>query len=208
MPEPRPVKPKPQVTDPDWSAAQVKESLDLRIAGLERAVDVAREEDPPNVSLQIYLEKTVEWLQYYIERIMDEQRRGMTVAEQEREKTALLAEREREKAASALRIELDRAIRDGDRALRDHIEQQVHQINAALVSAEILEKERMSRASDQVDAERRVSELTRQLSDIAISKAEGSTTKQFDEFSKSIKDQMDDLRAALMEVTRRLDRMA
>lgn len=128
-PEARPVGPKPQ-TGTGWSADQVKAYTDERIGELQRAVDVAREGEPPHVQLQ-----------YYIEKIMDEQRRGLTVAEQEREK-----------AANALRIELDRAISEGDRALREHIDQQFQQIRAALDSADLLELERVKLVDAKVDS--------------------------------------------------------
>jgi hypothetical protein len=98
----------------------------------------------------------------FFEAVLDEQRRGMVVAEQEREK-----------AARSLREELQRTIEDGDRALREHIGQQVQQIQAALVSAEKLELERIASLRREVN-------IINEASKTAIAKAEAATEKRFE----------------------------
>lgn len=119
-------------------------------------------------------------LRQYIEAIIHRQDRAIEVAEQEREK-----------AANALRVELARAIEEGDRALRDHIEAQVQQIRSALESAELLEIERIGAVSARLEAQSRLanerleglqreSELLRETSERAIAKAEAATEKRFE----------------------------
>lgn len=122
-------------------------------------------------------------LREHVEAILDEQRRGMIVAEQEREKAAralgaalLVAEQEREKAAQALAAALAKQIDAGDEALRDHIGQQVHQINAALAAIQ------------------REMELTSEYQQTAIAKAETATEKRFEsvnEFRAQLASQTD-----------------
>ena len=81
--------------------------VDTQIEEIRRAVQVALESDRAgNVTLRDF-----------ITAIMDEQRRGIQVAEQEREKSA-----------QALAVSLTRQIEQGDAALRDHVEQQVAQM--------------------------------------------------------------------------------
>lgn len=173
-------------------------------------------------------------LREYVEAVLNEQRRGV-----------LLAEQEREKAAKALRIELARAIEDGDRALRDHIEQQIMQIRAALVSAEALELERIEAVSSlnmaghaqiglrisavAAAAEQHVEQLRRERELVtggqmeAIAKAESATEKRFEsvnEFRAQLAEQTNtflprevadaqlaELRKGITEVATRLDRM-
>ncbi len=177
----------PRTTPPKtggWSADQVKQFMDEQLAEVRRAVDVAREGEPPSVPLQ-----------YHFETVF-----GLVERADQR------AERERERAAEALRTELARSIVEGDRALRDHIAAQVAEIKAALLSADLLEQERTGRIGERIDAERRITELTRHASDTAISKAEGSAAKQFDEFAKAINAQIESLRVAVDANTRRLDK--
>lgn len=114
-----------------------------------------------------------------------------------------VASEEREKAASALRVELARAIEEGDRNLRDHIIAQVEQIRAALVAADALEVQRYTALEAKLDATRREGEMRldamrRELGLIndaaarAIEKAERSNEKRFeafDEIRKTLTDQ-------------------
>lgn len=147
-----------------------KEYIDSQLDDVRRAAELA---------LQSASGEAVPLRQFF-DAVLDEQRRGMVVAEQEREK-----------AAKALRDELARAIEEGDRALRDHILQQVHQIRAALEAAETLELERYSRLQAHVDAvagtaEQHVGQLRRERELVtaaqqeAIAKAEVSTEKRFE----------------------------
>lgn len=105
---------------------------------------------------------TSEQIKEFIEAILDEQRRGMIVAEQEREK-----------AAKALRIELERAINQGDEALRDHISNQIAQLAAALVSADMLEQERIRTVTARLDTQFDAAQK-------AIAKADTATEKRFE----------------------------
>lgn len=92
----------------------------------------------------------------------------------EKQRATELAEREREKAATALATSLERSIRDGDERLREHIVNQVNQIEAALDSA------------------RRETEVSFQAAEKAIEKAETSTDKRFaavNEFREQLADQ-------------------
>ena len=94
-------------------------------------------------------------LRDYVEAIFEEQRRGMLVAEEEREK-----------AAKALRDELARAIEEGDRALRDHITQQIAQIREAL------------------NAARREADIRFEAAQAAIAKAEAAYEKRFESMNE------------------------
>jgi hypothetical protein len=147
MPESEPVQPDTSA-GAGWSAegAQLKELINEKIAGVQRAVDVAREGVPPHVTIQDYFEMLLN---------------------------------EREKA-----------------------------VQLALTSADKLEQERIARANDQVSCDRRIAELTRELSETAILKAEAAQAKQFDEFSKTVEEQIGTLRTALQDLTRRFDKLA
>lgn len=108
-------------------------------------------------------------LREYIEGIFEEQRRGLLVAEEEREK-----------AAKALRAELARAIDEGDDRLREHIDQQFKQINAALESAEKLEIERIAKVSSDIKSVAREIRIAADASSAAIIKAEVATDKRLE----------------------------
>lgn len=97
---------------------------------------------------------TAEQIKEFIEAILDEKDRALHMADAEREKAAAAlrneqqraidrAAEEREKAASNLRVELARSIDEGDARLREHIMNQVSQIQSALVAA--------TRASDKFE---------------------------------------------------------
>jgi hypothetical protein len=104
---------------------------------------------------------TPQTLKQHFDAILDEQRRGMVVAAQEREK-----------AASALRDELARATAEGDRALHDHIEQQLQQVQAALIAAEKLEVQRFAELTSRVEAVQREITIAFAASEKAIEKQE------------------------------------
>lgn len=107
-------------------------------------------------------------LRDYIETIFADHDRAVQVAEQEREK-----------AARALRIELERAIAEGDRNLRDHIENQIQQIMAALVAADKLEIARIEAMAQLVEGVQREAKLVHLASEEAIAKADASNEKRF-----------------------------
>lgn len=96
----------------------------------------------------------------------------------ESQKATELAAVEREKAAAALRDGLAQLISSGDAALRDHIANQISQIQAALLSADKLEIERILRLEDEIRAGR-----------LALDKFEGTVTARFT--------QVNEFRAAL-----------
>ncbi len=127
----------------DWSADQVMAYAQEQFAEVRRAVDVAREGEPPHVILQYHLE-------------------------------AILTEREKA-------------------------------VQLALESAEKLEQERIGRIRDSIEAERRIGILTRELSDTAILKAETAGEKRFEEFQKTVNSQLEAMRTALQDLTRRID---
>jgi GTP-binding protein EngB required for normal cell division len=81
-------------------------------------------------------------------------------------------------------------------------------VQLALTSADKLEQERIARSNDQTACERRIAELTRNLSETAILKAEASQAKQFDEFSKTVEEQISVLRTTIQDLTRRFDKLA
>lgn len=110
----------------------------------------------------ITLRELIKSQREYFEAILEEQRRGITVAEQEREKSA-----------RALAIELGRAIEEGDRNLREHIAQQIHQIREALLSADKLEVQRYETLDQKLG-------LITSSSAEAIAKAEEATEKRFE----------------------------
>lgn len=142
MAEPRTTRPTAKEGH-QWSADQVMAYAQEQFAEVRRAVDVAREGEPPHVILQYHLE-------------------------------AILAEREKS-------------------------------VQLALTSADKLEQERIARVQDNIESERRISELTRELSDTAILKAETAHEKRFEEFQKTVNTQLDTMRAVLQDLTRRID---
>lgn len=138
----------------------------------------------------------------FIESILVEKDRALTMAGDEREKAASAlrneqqraldqADRERDRAAEKLRAELARQIDEGDDRLREHIAQQFQQINAALFSSEKLEVERLSRLQAVVDALGEKLEVLRVAQQLAQSKFEASVESRFaqvNEFRGSLDD--------------------
>lgn len=70
----------------------------------------------------------------------------------EKDRAVEMATQEREKAAQALAGNLARSVREGDDRLREHVANQVAQIEAALLSAERLELERIKSVRDLLTA--------------------------------------------------------
>jgi len=150
--------------------------FDARIAEVRRAVDLARESSGESTKVE---------LREYVEALFAEGQRATEMAERERAKAAdaltverynaaTTAESEREKSAQALRNGLDRAIKEGDERLREHIFNQVAQIQAALLAANALEEERFERAKAEVEALRREMTLIQRGQQEAVNKAENA----------------------------------
>lgn len=142
-------------------------------------------------------------LRQFVEAILDEKDRALAMADDEREKAASAlrgeqqraldqAGREREKAAETLRIELARAIREGDERLREHISNQIMQIQAALVSAEKLEMERLSRSDAVTQALAEKLEVLRVAQSVAQDKFEVSVESRFSQVNE-FRGALDDL---------------
>lgn len=161
----------------------------------------------------------------HIEKIFEEKQRATEIAEREREKASQtlqvernratdVAEREREKAAQALSVTLAQAIREGDERLREHIQNQVEQINAALTSVEEKAIIRQEGTQQQIDNRFHYTET-------AVAKAEANNEKRFasvNEFRSQLSDQvttflprevaeaqLEELRKAMSTVHSRLD---
>lgn len=184
--------------------------LDSQLAEVRRAVDLARISSTGEaVPLRQYVEAMIAAVQTWITAVLEEQRRGVMVAEQEREKAAQeqrrgqeTAEQEREKAAVALRAELQRAITSGDANLKDHIQmqiqqmrdnlaQQIAQVQAALASASKLDEQRSESLTQRItdgdaagqqrlEAVRRETAIIHEASQTAIAKAEDATERRFE----------------------------
>lgn len=113
----------------------------------------------------------------------------------EKDRATEIAERERAKAADALAEALSRSIREGDERLREHITNQIQQIEAALVAAEKLldahvERLKADIASGEQQSEMRYQAMQDQLtarfesSEKAISKAEAANEKRFEDVNQ------------------------
>lgn len=146
--------------------------------------DTARGRRRDDVSLKEYVDGQVQpWTARMVEG--DVTLREYVEAMFERDRTAVeVASVEREKAAQALRIELDRAIQEGNRALREHIALQVTQIQAALVAANTIELARIAGVNEAAIARdvalRSEVHLINESSETAIAKAEAATDKRFE----------------------------
>ncbi len=108
-------------------------------------------------------------LREYIESILAEQRQALRVAEEEREKSA-----------AALRKEVDRAVREGDERLREHIANQISQIRGDLISSEKLELTRIEKVEAQVRSASREIQIVLDASRQAIEKAEHANDRRLD----------------------------
>ena len=139
----------------------------------------------------------------------------------EKERALLEASQEREKAAAALRIEMARAIDQGDDRLREHIANQIAAIQAALTAEQ--------RASDKFEdtvvarfaqvnefrgslddlgkqmATRRELETATSTLSLRIEDGIVSVTDAVDKARQERQHQIDDLRATLAELRSRLD---
>ncbi len=124
----------------------------------------------------------------YIEALLVEHQRATEMAERERSKAAdalntekraaaTTAERERDKRAEALAVQLRMQMEQGDTALKDHIEQQIRQLESLL-------------SSTRREIDIRVVEQQK-----AIDKSEGSYDKRFEGIN-ALRGQMSDLMQA------------
>lgn len=143
-------------------------------------------------------------LREYVEALFARDRAAREIADVEREKAAQALATEREKVAQALAVSFARQIEQGDQALREHIDQQIGQIQAALTSVEKLMAQR------------------HESSERAIAKAESATERRFDsvnEFRSQLSDQSNtflprevadaqfaEIRKTLSVIAARLDR--
>lgn len=115
----------------------------------------------------------------------------MEVVLREKDRAIEMATEEREKAASALRLEMERAVREGDERLREHISNQIIQIKAALDSAEKLETTRFDMTQHSLSSVVREQEALRSTQRDAQMKFERSVESRFaqvNEFRGSLDD--------------------
>lgn len=126
---------------------------------------------------------TPEQIKEFIESILAEKDRALSMADEEREKAAAAlrneqqraldqAEREREKAALALRDTLSERIAQGDGNLREHIAAQVSQLSALIASVENVAQARH-------DALQREAKIQHDADQAAIAKAEHANEVRF-----------------------------
>ncbi len=147
----------PEISDVQVSARE----LDTRIDEMHRAVDLAREGAHPQVALREYVEALFAEGQRATEMAERERSKAAEAITLERSRASETAEREREKAARALAVQLTQQIDQGDRALKDHIEQQFAQLSIMLEST------------------RREVDIRSEEQQKAITKAEVSTDNRF-----------------------------
>jgi hypothetical protein len=129
----------------------IEQGVGSRLADLQAQIDrridtQARE----RADTEKHLSELVDGLRREVETVHRETARAVTEATQEREK-----------AAQALAVNMRQSIREGDDRLREHIENQVHQIQAAL------------------EAARRETGFANEGAQKAIEKAEIATDKRF-----------------------------
>lgn len=121
----------------------------------------------------------------------DEREKAASALRGEQQRALDQAADEREKAAAALRSELARAMQEGDDRLREHISQQIMQIQAALVSAERLEVERFSASQAATQSVEEKLMLLQKSYEIAQNKFEHSVEGRFatvNEFRSALDD--------------------
>lgn len=183
-----------------WGPSQVKELTEIIFVEKDRALGMAGEEREKAAS-------------------------ALRVEQQRREDQATA---ERDKAAINLQVELARAIKEGDDRLREHIANQFAQIDAALISADKLEVERLSRADSDIHALAEKLEVLRVAQASAQDKFERSvesrfaqvnefrsalddlgktmaTRRELEEKEKSISSRIDDGQRQIGELRSRLD---
>jgi hypothetical protein len=120
-------------------------------------------------------ERRIAVIEKYMEALADERQRAVEVASEEREKSA-----------QALRAALENQIKESSERLREHITNQVQQINAALASAEKLELVRVGEVAQKANSNQDVANVRQEAAAEAIQKAELSTTKLFDSVTERV----------------------
>lgn len=159
--------------EPDDTQITARE-FDARIQEIRRAVDLAHESAGPQVKLREHVEALFAEGQRATEMAERERSKAADTLTTERRQANEIAEREREKAAQALAVQLTQQIEQGDKALRDHIEQQFTQLRNML------------------DGTRREIEIRSEEQQKAITKAEVSTDNRFHSVNE-LRGQMNDL---------------
>lgn len=144
------------------------------------------------VSIRKYFETLIFDVRRTLEHESHDREMTATALREENRNALRVAEQEREKAAAALRFELQRTMTDGDERLREHIQAAVEQLEAALISAEKLEVERVSVALTRVESLRQMIAISDEAQKEAISKAEAANERRFasvNEFREQLNDQ-------------------
>ncbi len=205
---------------PDSDDTQITpREFDARIQEIRRAVDLARESSGESTKVE---------LREYVEAMFAEGQRATEMAERERAKAAdaitverrqteATAEREREKSAQALAMQLAQQVQQGDRALKDHIEQQFAQLQIMLDSTrreiEIRSEEQqkaITKAETSTDNRfHSVNEIRRQMGELITSHQESLTSLTSKLMPREVAEaKLEDLGNKVASNTQRLDRMS
>jgi hypothetical protein len=162
-------------------------SFDSRLSRLEDAGIAGRLADQRLIAADVHA-WSPDQVKEYLEALLTEKDRALRMADDERGK-----------AAENLRIEVERARREGDDRLREHIENQIRQIRGDLASADKLEQARVDAVADRLEELNRAGHasieariagvqrevgLVHQAQETAISKAEASTEKRFESINE------------------------
>lgn len=162
-------------------------------------------------------------LREYLEAMLNDQKKALIAYADERDRTASAVTDEREKAAQVLAETLTRRFAQVDKALRDHITEQVAMLRLAEQNAEALELARIAGMGERIEAVRRELGLLQAASAEAIAKAELATDKRFasvNEFRAQLTDtisrflprevseaQIAELRKAITDISDRINTM-
>lgn len=142
---------------------------------------------------------TPEQVKEHVERLFSEKDRALQQAD-----------RERERAANALRVELARSIDEGDARLREHIQNQVAAIQAALVAAQ----RAIDKFEETVTARfQQVNEFRSALDDLGktmatrreLETAVNNLAENIEKARSERQHQIEELRSMLQEMRSRLD---
>jgi hypothetical protein len=149
-----------------WSVDSLYDHFTTRQRDIEAAV-VARFADlQSQIDRRIHTQERERGdTEKHLTMMVDSLRRELEIISRETQRAVSEATAEREKAAQALASSMAESIKEGDERLREHIENQVNQIEAALESA------------------RRETKFAHAGSQKAIDKAEEATDKRFEAVS-------------------------
>jgi hypothetical protein len=128
---------------------------------------------PEAVPIRQHLTSLIDGVKEYFQAVLDEQRRGMIVAEQEREKAATALGKTLQQQISDMSASLQHRIEVGDNNLREHIEQQVGQLRIEREGATEL-------VAQQVHSLRSEMRIINDASEAAIAKADAANEKRFE----------------------------